>query len=139
MHPDGRKAVGLDTGIKWFLNLCASYDEHLKKEEDHSMSWIKLFGSEVEGNFLDTRAFPALFLDDKKAILPKQHNGYNCGIGICTTIGILMRDFLKEDESYNIDNLFCKQVMPMLKDTVNSEMFCQMPKKSKGRFSTVDS
>ena len=74
LHPDGQKTVGLDTGIKWFLNLCASYDVHLKKEEDdHPMSWIEPFGSEVEGNFLCTRAFPALYLDAaKKAILPSK-------------------------------------------------------------------
>ena len=71
-----------------------------------------------------------MYLDAaKKAILPRQHDGYNCGIGICTTIGILMRDFLKEDESCTIDNLFCKQVMPMSKDTINAEMFYLMPKK----------
>ena len=74
LRPDGRKTVGLDTGIKWFLNLCASYDVHLKKEEDdHPMSWIEPFGSEVEGNFLGTRAFLALYLDAaKKAILPSK-------------------------------------------------------------------
>ena len=77
LHPDEQKTVGLDTGIKWFLNLCTSYDVHLKKEEDdHPMSWIEPFGSEVEGNFLGTRAFLALYLDAaKNAILPRQHDG----------------------------------------------------------------
>ena len=46
-EPNGQSKVDLAQGIKWFLNLCASFEEHRKHfEEEQPLTWIQPFGAE---------------------------------------------------------------------------------------------
>ena len=98
-EPNGQSKVDWAQGIKWFLNLCASFEEHQKHfDEEQPLTWIQPFGAEKEGFMLGTEIFPVLVLKIKNYI-PKQADGYNCGIATVATIGIVLWDFLQEEET----------------------------------------
>jgi hypothetical protein len=69
---NGKTAVPIAQGIKWFLNLCASYEEHRKMDDANAaMSWIEPFGSELVDNMHGTERFPALLVMDENIFFPK--------------------------------------------------------------------
>ena len=95
------KQVRLDQGIVWFLNLCFTYDlyeKNLLKEKSSKLGWCTPFGDDRTGNMMGTAAFPSLRLPMNSDILPRQNDGYNCGIGICSAIAIILRDIVFVDE-----------------------------------------
>ena len=95
------KQVRLDQGIVWFLNLCFTYDLHEKnlvKGKSSKLGWCTPFGDDRTGNMMGTAAFPSLRLPMNSDILPRQNDGYNCGIGICSAIAIILRDIVFVDE-----------------------------------------
>ena len=93
--------VKVDQGITWFLNLCYSYDVHEKnvmKSKTRKFEWLTPFGDQKEGLMLGTEDFPSLRLLQELEVLPLQNDDYNCGIGICAAIAIILRDVVYVDE-----------------------------------------
>jgi hypothetical protein len=76
------------------------------------LTFIEPFGSEIKGNMLRTKSFPALHIN-KDGYFPKQNDGCNCGVGVCATIGIMFREFLSGNEEFLLDDLFSRANMPM--------------------------
>jgi hypothetical protein len=95
--PDGTRDVPVDTGIIWFLNLCFSNDVHEESEPapNAAMEWLSPFGKSFQGDILGTKDFPALRLPERN-LLPKQEDGYNCGMGIVASIAIILRNVCNE-------------------------------------------
>ena len=127
LRNDGTRKVSLDQGVIWFLNLCASYEQHMKANlGSQRISFIEPFGSEIEGNMLGSELFPALRVGED-GYFPMQQDGCNCGIGICATIGIVLRDFLPQNDDFLFDDLFSKANMPLQHCETSCEYFCYMP------------
>jgi len=72
------------------------------------ISFIEPFGSNTEGDMLGTDFFPALRVTED-GYFPLQKDGYNCGVGVCATIGILFREFIPRNEDFLFDDLFPEQ------------------------------
>ena len=123
---DGTHQVGLAQGVIWFLNLCALHKKHRNANlGSQRISLIEPFGSDIEGNMLGSESFPALHVKD--GYFPMQKDGYNCGVGVCATIGILFRDFLPRNDDFLFDDLFSKANMPMQHCERSGELFCYLP------------
>jgi hypothetical protein len=93
--PSGAKPQPSSFGLIWLLNLAYSYWQHTKKRPlpTTGMAWIEPFGSSDVPNLIGTENFPAFrFLPDSVDNLPKQFDGYNCGVGVVATIGIVLRE-----------------------------------------------
>ncbi|KAI2490875.1 hypothetical protein MHU86_23698 [Fragilaria crotonensis] len=60
-------------------------------------------------------------------LLVKVKDGYNCGVGVCATIGILFREFLPRNEDFLFDDLFSRANMPTYRCESSGEVFCHMP------------
>ena len=81
------------------MHLCASFKEHQKNvDNEQPLTWIQPFGAEKEGFMFGTETFPVLVLENQNYI-PKQEDGYNCGIATVATIGIILRDVLQKEET----------------------------------------
>jgi hypothetical protein len=100
INPDGRRRVKTTHGISWFLNLCYSVNKHEAKQALCPNSTLRMmfpFGNTFDGYLSGTKDFPALFLPENSVFLPKQRDGYNCGIGVAMAIGIILRDIIHKD------------------------------------------
>ena len=97
--PTGSRNTLSSHGIPWFLNLCYSYELHesLLERPTQGMKWYYPYGNHSDKLLLGTNSFPSLRLHDA-GHLPKQLDGYNCGIGACAAIGIVLRNMLQKDE-----------------------------------------
>jgi hypothetical protein len=127
LRNDGTRKVALDQGVTWFLNLCASYEMHMKSNlGSQQISFIEPFGSNTEGDMLGTNFFPALRVTED-GYFPLQKDGYNCGVGVCATIGILFREFIPQNEDFLFDDLFSRANMPTFCCGNSGEFFCHMP------------
>jgi hypothetical protein len=127
LRNDGTRKVALDQGVIWFLNLCASYEMHMKSNlGSQQISFIEPFGSNTEGDMLGTDFFPALRVTED-GYFPLQKDGYNCGVGVCATIGILFREFIPRNEDFLFDDLFSRANMPIFCCENSGEFFCHMP------------
>jgi hypothetical protein len=127
LRNDGTRKVSLDQGVIWFLNLCASYEIHMKSNlGSQRISFIEPFGSNTEGDMLGTDFFPALRVTED-GYFPLQKDGYNCGVGVCATIGILFRELLPRNEDFLFDDLFSRANMPTYRCESSGEVFCHMP------------
>jgi hypothetical protein len=142
LHPNGDRKVRLDQGIVWFLNLCFTYDLHEKnilKDKSSKLGWCTPFGNDMTGNMMGTAAFPSLRLPKNSDILPRQNDDYNCGIGICSAIAIILRDIVFVDEKDN-DNLavyhdfFQLENMPIFTCEETDEVYCNLPTKGFAAF-----
>ncbi|KAI2506508.1 hypothetical protein MHU86_7918 [Fragilaria crotonensis] len=83
------------------------------------------FGSNTEGDMLGTDLFPALRVNED-GYFPLQSDGYNCGVGVCATIGILFREFLPRNDDFLFDDLFSRANMPTFCCENSGEIFCHM-------------
>jgi hypothetical protein len=128
---DGSRYTSTAEGIPWFLNFCYSYELH-ERTKQHStdpMKWFAPFGSSSEEFLLGTRNFPALRLCNRNH-LPHQKDGFNCGIGACAGIAIILRNFLKNE---NIASFLVgtsrrdKESMIFLKDEKKHEHYMLFP------------
>ena len=142
LKPSGDRQVKVAQGIIWFLNLCYTYDVHEKnllKCKSSKLGWCTPFGDDKAGNMMGTAAFPSLRLPKNIDILPRQNDDYNCGIGICSAIAIILRDIVFVDEKDN-DNLvvyhdnFRSENMPIFTCDETSEVFCNLPTKAFKKF-----
>ena len=124
--PLGTRVVSIDTGIIWFLNLCYSnkiHKESMPKPND-AMKWCSPFGKSFQGNMLGTKRFPALRLPEEN-LLPKQEDGWNCGLGVEATIGIILRNICNQKvERTTFDEQFGSQKKWQLhEDDLTKEWF----------------
>ena len=114
----------MDQGVLRFLNLCTSHEKHMNANlGSQRISFIEPLGSDIEGNMLGSESFPALRLSED-GYFPMQKDGYNCGVGVCATIGILFRDFLPRNDDFLFDDLFSTANMPMQHCERSGEFFC---------------
>lgn len=137
-QPHGRRRVCLSSGITWFLNLCYSVQEHDKRHGVFSsvkFEFMEPFGdSDPDGFLLGTKAFPALHLPEDSYFLPLQDDEYNCGIGACASIAIILRDVVfKATEQHNdgkneYEEHFCVKSLPLKECPLTQEVYCDMPK-----------
>ena len=83
---------------------------------------------------MGTAAFPSLRLPKNSDILPRQNDGYNCGIGICSAIAIILCDIVFVDEKDD-DNLavhhdfFELENTPIFTCEETDEVYCNLPTK----------
>jgi hypothetical protein len=128
----GHRKVGLDQGIVWFLNLVYSYETHLASQTGGVMTWLEPFGSKINGFMEGTHLFPSLRFPLGSNYLPFQHDGYNCGVGICAAIAIVLRDLVVKDQvsndaPYLYDQYFKAENMELKFCKERTEMYCDMP------------
>ena len=92
---DGSRYASTEEGIPWFLNFCYSFELHqrMKQNSTDPMKWYAPYGSSSKERLLGTRNFPALRLCIRNH-LPHQKGAFNCGIGACTGIAIVLQNFL---------------------------------------------
>jgi hypothetical protein len=124
--PDGTRNVPADTGIIWFLNLCFSNDIHEESEPAPNavMKWLSPFGKSFQGDILGIKDFPALRLPER-CLLPKQEDGYNCGMGIDASIAIILQNVCNEkvDQMSFIDQFGHQARLEMDQHPKNNEWF----------------
>ncbi len=107
------------------FNLCATYNVHMRDNSgSQQISFIEPFGSELDGNMFGTESFPALRVVEK-GYFPKQIDGWNCGVGVCATIGIVFRHFLSRNFIYN--ELFLHSNMSLKRCDRSGELYCEIP------------
>ena len=133
--PDGSRQVKVNQGITWFLNLCYSYDAHEKsllKYKTRKFEWVTPFGDPKEGFMVGTEKFPSLRLPQELEVLPLQIDEFNCGIGICAAIAIILRDLVYVDQKDDKLDLVYEGTFSNLETIVcskNKEVYCTMPHK----------
>jgi hypothetical protein len=128
---DGSRYTSTAEGIPWFLNFYYSYElnERTKQHSTDPMKWFAPFGSSSEEILLGTRNFPALRRCNRNH-LPHQKDGFNCGVGACAGIAIILRNFLKNE---NKASFFVgrsrrdEQSMIFLKDVRTHEHYMLFP------------
>jgi hypothetical protein len=118
-------------GIPWLLNFCYSCELHerTKQHSTDSMKWFAPFGSSSEERLIGTRNFPALRLCNRNH-LPHQKDGFNCGVGACAGIAIILRNFLKNENKASCffgRSRRNKQGMIFLKDETTHEHYMLFP------------
>ena len=76
---------------------------------------------------LGSELFPALRVGED-GYFPMQHDGCNCGIGICATIGIVLRDFLPQMMISYLMFFFPKPTCPcsIVKRVVSIFVICRL-------------
>ena len=97
--PDGSRIVNLDSGVLWFLNLCYSnevLEQNLPDANSAPMKWLSPYGDSFNGKMLGTKRFPSLRVE-KIGGLPKQIDGFNCGVGMIAGIAIILRNVCVEN------------------------------------------
>jgi hypothetical protein len=89
---EGKSQIRNSNGIIWFLNqaYCLS-----RRREDGSVPAVSPFGSNDKDDvhLKGTRTFPSMKMNDDHSFLPKQYDGYSCGMSIIAGTGILLRDW----------------------------------------------
>jgi hypothetical protein len=128
---DGSRQTSTEEGIPWFLNFCYSYELHerMKQNSSEPMKWYAPYGSSSDEQLLGSRNFPALRLRDRSH-LPHQKDGFNCGVGACTAIGIVLRNYLKNENnaSWFLSKLKREEKdMVFLKDESTLELYMMFP------------
>jgi hypothetical protein len=93
-EPSGWKAQPTSGGVIWLLNLAHSYWNHTNQVPPPAtgMVWMEPYGSSDVPNLVGTETFPSLRFCPTSVALPKQSDGYNCGVGVVVAIGIVLRD-----------------------------------------------
>ena len=93
-EPSGWKAQPTSGGVVWLLNLAHSYWNHRNQVPPPAtgMVWMEPFGSSDVPDLVGTETFPSLRLRPTSVTLPKQTDGYNCGVAVVVAIGIILRD-----------------------------------------------
>ncbi|KAI2502413.1 hypothetical protein MHU86_12070 [Fragilaria crotonensis] len=125
-YPFGTRDVSIDTGIIWFLNLSYStkvYQESMPAQ-GAAMRWCSPFGKTSQGNMLGTKSFPALRLPEAN-LLPRQDDGWNCGVGVVAAVGIILRNVCTQKvERMNFDEQFGPQKnWELHQDNITKEWF----------------
>ena len=100
LDPNGDGNLDHEYGIAWFLNLalsCYIFDsKDADSDEDFKLHFP--FGHELDGELLGTPEFPAMKVrkvsKDALLVLPRQHDGYSCGLGIAAGIAIVLNSLL---------------------------------------------
>jgi hypothetical protein len=127
---DGSRHTVTEEGIPWFLNFVYSYELHerTKKNATDSMKWYEPYGRSSEKRLLGTRNFPALRLNDRNH-LPHQEDGFNCGVGSCAGIAIVLRNIQKhENPAFSFDSTFKRdRDNAFLKDEKTHELYMMFP------------
>ncbi len=106
--------------------MCFSNDVHEESEPapNAAMKWLSPFGKLFQGDILGTKDFPALRLPERN-LLPKQEDGYNCGMGIVASITIILRNVCNEkvDQTLFIEQFGHQARLEMHQDSKNNEWF----------------
>ena len=114
-------------GIIWFLNLLYSV-KMWKDGKVAGMEWLCPFGESSprkSTRLQGTKLFPRLRLAMQGAYLPRQVDGWNCGISIVAVLGIFCRDFLLRHED-PMENWFTHKNMPV-QQFENFGFSCKVP------------
>jgi hypothetical protein len=96
---------------------------------------VSPFGSNDKDdvNLKGTTNFPSLKMNDVRSFLPKQFDGYSCGMAVIAGTGILLRDwFWKSGDKFKT-MLDCKNTNL---EEENGEWFCKI---ADGAFRAKDS
>ena len=131
--PFGNEEDLKSDGIIWFLNCAVSYRQHhVTTAESTSgatasvMKWLSPYGN-ADMILKGTKEFPRLQLNDK-LLLPKQIDGYNCGIGIVAAMAVLLRDFFDNaSNSVTFEDAFSPNSMPVNVSSSGDEHVCPFP------------
>ena len=129
LHITGERKVH-SQAIPWFLNLCYSVKQHEKTHSINSGVPLVLecpYGPIDFGSMVGTNAFPALKFPVGSQYLPRQKDGFNCGMGVVTAVGIMIRDVIHKG-SDRFDDVFSVNRMPLDPPLdPNGEVYCAMP------------
>jgi hypothetical protein len=89
-----------------------------------AMRWCSPFGKTSQGNMLGTKSFPALRLPEAN-LLPRQNDGWNCGVGVVAAVGIILRNVCTQKvERMNFDEQFGPQKnWELHQDDITKEWF----------------
>ena len=128
--PIGNRKTKSSHGIPWFLNLCYSYELHdnLVEKPSGGMKWYFPYGDHSAKWLLGTKNFPSLRLNNP-GHLPRQKDGYNCGVGACAAIGIVLRNMLRKEDNVPIFDIGFKRANNdvFLKDEETNESYLMFP------------
>jgi hypothetical protein len=146
----GNRSISIKHGIKWFLNLAFNHESRQKAIDSDPtnadlaakpLSCLTPFGAELRGQMIGTERFPALRLFDHQMHLPQQgpKDDYNCGIGMVSIIGIMLRDLIGADlveDCNRYYSIFSNPAMPIEnvrynyapKRTDGTEYVCALPR-----------
>jgi hypothetical protein len=113
------------------LNFCYSYELHeqTKQHSIESMKWYAPYGSFSEKRLLGAQNFPALRLCNRSH-LPHQKDSFNCGVGACAGIAIVLQNFLQNENKMSWFDLRSRQgkhSMVFLKDKTTHEFYMSFP------------
>ena len=79
---------------------------------------------------LGTEEFPSLRLPQELEVLPLQIDDFNCGIGICAAIAIILRDLVYVDQKDDKLDLVYEGTFSNLETfecSKNKEVYCTIP------------
>ena len=97
LNPEGNGNLDHEYGIAWILNLAHScYIFNSKKaDSDEGFRLQFPFGHELDGSLQGTPEFSAMKVrKDAHLVLPRQYDGYSCGVGIAAGITIVLNSLL---------------------------------------------
>ncbi len=122
--------MSTEEGIPWFLNFCYSHELHKRKQNlTDPMKWSAPYGSSSEKRLLGTQNFPALRLCNRNH-LPHQKDTFNCGVGACAGIAIVLQNFLQNKNKaswFDSRSRRNKQSMIFLQDKTTQELYVLFP------------